>query len=194
MAVGLVDPLVVEFLLRPQQQAQQRGAADDLDEPLRVDVGVRLTAQQRPRASRVRTTPNTSVKRPITRALSSASAAMSAISPGSAARTTGLVNTSRAAAIIARTSAAMSPSGCRERRRRRGKRRLVDELGLAGPPAVQRGLGGARPLGDRGHRQIRIADFDKQIRRRAPVWQRRCAGRGAARRRRPCQSEPGLLS
>ena len=36
---------------------------------------------------------------------------MSAISPGSAARTTGLVKTSRAAAIMARTSAAMSPSG-----------------------------------------------------------------------------------
>ena len=36
---------------------------------------------------------------------------MSATSPGNAARTTGVVNTSRAAAIIARTSAAMSPAG-----------------------------------------------------------------------------------
>lgn len=36
---------------------------------------------------------------------------MSEISPGSAAATTGLVNTSRAAATIARRSAAMSPGG-----------------------------------------------------------------------------------
>ena len=36
---------------------------------------------------------------------------MSAISPGSAARTSGLVNTSRAAAIMAWMSAAMSPGG-----------------------------------------------------------------------------------
>ena len=36
---------------------------------------------------------------------------MSAIRPGSAARTTGLVNTSLAAAIIAWMSAAMLPSG-----------------------------------------------------------------------------------
>ena len=36
---------------------------------------------------------------------------MSAIRPGSAARTTGLVNTSLAAAIIARTSARKSPGG-----------------------------------------------------------------------------------
>jgi hypothetical protein len=39
--------------------------------------------------SRVRTAPNRSANRLITRALSSASAAMSAITPGSAARTTG---------------------------------------------------------------------------------------------------------
>ena len=38
-------------------------------------------------------------------------AAMSAMSPGRAARTTGLVKTSRAAATIARTSPTMSPSG-----------------------------------------------------------------------------------
>ena len=40
----------------------------------------------------------------------------------------------------------------------------MDQLGLAGPPPVQRGLGGACPFGNRGHGQVRIADFHKQIR------------------------------
>ncbi len=61
--------------------------------------------------SRARTAENTSAKRPITRVFNSASAVMSAISPGNAARTTGLVNTSLAAAIIARMSAPKSPGG-----------------------------------------------------------------------------------
>ena len=64
-----------------------------------------------PWASRSRTTSKTPMNRFITRAFSSGSAAMSAIRPGSAARTSGLVKTSRAAASIARTSPAISPSG-----------------------------------------------------------------------------------
>ena len=51
-----------------------------------------------------------------------------------------------------------------DRRRRRGERGLVHQLGLARPPPVQRGLGRSGAFGDRGHRQVRIADFHKQIR------------------------------
>ena len=54
-----------------------------------------------------------------------------------------------------------------DRRRRRGERGLVHQLGLTRPPSVQRGLGGSRSFGDRGHGQVRIADFHKQIRRGA---------------------------
>ena len=86
--------------------------------------------------------------------------------PGSAARTTGLVNTSRAAAIIARSRRRCRRAASHRGRRRR-ERRLVHQFGLARPPPVQRRLGGARPLGDRRHGEVRIPDFHKQIRGRA---------------------------
>ena len=54
-----------------------------------------------------------------------------------------------------------------DRGRRRRKRGLVNQLGLARPPPVQRGLGGACPLCDGGHGEVRIPDFHKQIRRGA---------------------------
>ena len=89
---------------------------------------------------------------------------MSAIRPGSAARTAGLVKMSLVArdhrADIGTKIAGWSP----DRGRRGGKRGFVDQFGLARPPSVQRGLGGACPVGNRGHGQVRIADFHKQIR------------------------------
>jgi hypothetical protein len=48
-------------------------------------------------------------------------------------------------------SAAMSPGGA----------------SIAVGAAGKAGLGGARPLGDRGHGQVRISDFHKQIHRGA---------------------------
>ena len=153
-----------------RRAAAAPAAASRRRSPRRAGRGRRRRAPRRAAtasASRVRTATNTSVKRLITRALRSASAAMSAISPGSAARTSGLVNTSRAAAIIAWTSARDIARRRLDRRRRGGEGRLVDQLGLARPPPVQRRLGGARPLGDRGHGQVRIPDFHKQIRGRA---------------------------
>ena len=108
---GLVNPLVIQVPVGPQQEPQHRRAADDLDQPVRIDAAVHLAALDGMRPTGPAPTWNSPVKRLITRALRSASAAMSAIRPGSAARTTGLVNTSLAAAIIAWMSAAMLPSG-----------------------------------------------------------------------------------
>ena len=119
---------------------------------------------------------------------------MSAMSPGSAARTTGLVNTSRAAATMARTSPTMSPSGVVSAVGADGERGLVDQFGLARPPAVQRGLGGARPLGDRGHREIRVADFDEQVRRRRQYGSVDARVAWASRRSGSRQRHPRLLS
>ena len=89
---------------------------------------------------------------------------MSAISPGSAARTTGLVNTSRAASIIARISAAMSPGGVSIAVGAAGKAASCTSSALLDHRRYSAVLVVPGPLGDGGHRQVRIADFHKQIR------------------------------
>ena len=55
-------------------------------------------------------------------------------------------------------------SRAHQRRGRHRERRFVHQLGLARPSPVQRRLRRSGALGDRGQREVRIADFDKQIR------------------------------
>ena len=93
------------------QQGQHRRTADELDQAVGIHVVAHLAPVDRV-GSRVRTAAKRSVNRALTRPEHRGIGRTCRRSARAARRrTTGLVNTSRAAATIARRSAAMSPGG-----------------------------------------------------------------------------------
>ena len=91
---------------------------------------------------------------------------MSATSPVNAARTTGVVNTSRVASIIIRISAEKSPAGASSALGAIGNAASCTNSALLDHRRYSADLRGSGPLGDGGQAEIRIADFHKQFRGR----------------------------
>ena len=163
---------------RAHEQAHQRRAGERLDEHVGVDVGAHLAALGGDREPVVEALPGRRRTARAGRGAASGSAAISAISPGSAARGPRGARTppTYAAASRRRSSASDPVSGSDSCSASVGERRLVHQVGLARPAAVDRGLAGAGPLGDRGDRQVGVPDLHRPARRPRAARRRRCGG------------------
>ena len=155
------------FHVRRQQQAQQRGAADQFDQAVRVDVVKTPRRDRRRRSGRSALRRTGRQNRFITRVFRAASAAMSAIRPGRAARTTGEVNASLAAPDHgADVAAAMSPAGTVNAVSATGNAAPVRRSAFAGPAPVEAVFGGAKPV----RRWRPWSGWRSRCRRAAPRW------------------------
>ena len=160
---GLRDPLLAERFVGLQQHPQERGAADHLDEPVGIDVRVHLSSTDRvgqPRPDRDEhvgeAAHDPGVEVGVDRHVGDQPRQRGAHQRAGEHVTGGGDHRVDVGADVARRRLD------RGRRRREGS--LMHEFGLARPPPVQRRLGGSCALGDRGHREVRIPDFHKQIR------------------------------
>ena len=121
-----------------------------------------MAASRRSVSPRERTWPN----RSSSLACRVGSVAISATSPGSAARAAGVVSTPAVRRTISRTSPASEPGLGKLGRLGDREHRLVHQVRLARPAPVDRRLARACPPGDRVDRQVGVSRLAEQFDRR----------------------------